>query len=123
MEIEHRIEDNICIVTLRGSISLDRSIAIDGVLKFQKYMKPFIENENIKDIALNFENVKFIDSCGIGQIVSIFKSLNQRGARLAIYNISQQYSDLLKIIQFDQILDFYKTEEDALANLKGSYGD
>ena len=114
MKIEHRIENNITIVSLNGALSLD------DVEIFKTYMKPLIENDTIKGIALNFDKINFMDSSGVGVIMSTFQSLRERGKKLAMYNIGQENNEKFKITQFDQILNFQKTEEDAISTLKGS---
>lgn len=115
MKIDHRIEDDICIVNINGDMTRDY------VKKFQTYMEPFIENESIKGIALNFANVKFIDSSGIGKIVTIFRLLQSREAKLKIYNINQKDHEIFKMTGLDKIWDLQRTEEEVLKKLKGNY--
>ncbi len=115
MEIEHRIEGKTCIVNIDGKI------IFDSTGKFKTYMKPLIENEAIKGVALNFANVNFIDSFGIGEVFFTFKALRKRGAKMAIYNISQKNNELFKILGFNKILNFQGTEEEALSSLQGTH--
>ena len=117
MEIDHRREDNICIVSINGNLDLHSF----GV--FQSYMLPFIEDQTIKGVALNFTKVEFLDSSGIAHVVATFRSLEKRGAKLAIYNMRQKYNRMFKMMGLDKACNLQETEEEFLINLKGNNGN
>jgi len=113
MIFSHRIENDICVVAVEGNI------ALDGVNEAKAYLKPHMENPDIKGIVINFEKVNFIDSSGIGLIVSIFKSVQQKEGRFAITNLSAKNEEIFTITRLNKILDIFPTESEAMASIKG----
>ena len=84
MQLNHRIQDGTCVVEIGGNI------ALDGVSDVKNYVKPFLDDDTVKAMVINFDKVNFIDSSGIGLIVSIFKTLQGRSAKLALSNLSKK---------------------------------
>ncbi|MBI4081189.1 MAG: STAS domain-containing protein [Candidatus Lambdaproteobacteria bacterium] len=112
MAFSHRIEDGICVVSIEGNI------ALDGVSEAKAYLKPHLENPAIKAMVINFENVNFIDSSGIGLIVSLFKAMQQKDAKFSLCNLKKKNEEIFVITRLNKILDIYPTEADALAALR-----
>ena len=113
MIFSHRIENGTCVVSVEGNI------ALDGVNEAKAYLKPHMENPEVKAIVVNFEKVNFIDSSGIGLIVSIFKSIQQKEGRFAITNLSAKNEEIFTITRLNKILDIFATEAEALSSIKG----
>jgi len=111
MIFSHRVEDNICLVSIEGNI------ALDGVNEAKAFLKPHIEDPAIKGIVINFEKVNFIDSSGIGLIVSIFKTMQQKEGKFAITNLSQKNEEIFSITRLNKILDIFPTEGEAISSL------
>ena len=113
MIFSHRIENGICVVAVEGNI------ALDGVNEAKAYLKPHMENPEVKGIVVNFEKVNFIDSSGIGLIVSIFKSIQQKEGKFAITNLSAKNEEIFTITRLNKILDIFPTEAEALSTISG----
>ncbi|MBF0350665.1 MAG: STAS domain-containing protein [SAR324 cluster bacterium] len=111
MQLNHRVEKNICILSVEGNI------ALDGVSDVKSYLKPFLDDDSIKGIVINFEGVNFIDSSGIGLIVSVFKNLQQRGAKLTLCKLSQKNQEIFNMTRLDKILSIHETEAQAISNI------
>jgi anti-anti-sigma factor len=69
-------------------------------------------------MVINFEKVNFIDSSGIGLIVSIFKTMQQKEGKLALTNLSQKNMEIFSITRLNKILDIFPTEQEAIAKVK-----
>lgn len=93
------------------------NIALDGVSDVKNYIKPFLDDESVKGVVINFEKVNFIDSSGIGLIVSIFKTLQTRQAKLALCNLSKKNTEIFNMTRLDKILNIYDSEAEALENV------
>jgi anti-anti-sigma factor len=106
------MESNTCVIAIEGNI------ALDGVNEAKAFLKPHLDNPSIKGILINFEKVNFIDSSGIGLIVSIFKTMQQKDGRLALSNLSQKNMEIFTITRLNKILDIYGTESEGLARLR-----
>jgi len=108
MVLTHRMDKNICVVSIEGNI------ALDGVNEAKIYLKPHLENASIKGILFNFGKVNFIDSSGIGLIVSIYKTLQQREAKFGLCELSKKNEEIFTITRLNKILDIFPNEGDAL---------
>ena len=113
MIFSHRMENGICVVTVEGNI------ALDGVNEVKSYLKPHMDNPDVKGILINFDKVNFIDSSGIGLIVSVFKTMQQKEGRFALSNLSKKNEEIFNITRLNKILDIYPSEEEGLAALSG----
>ncbi|MBF0288649.1 MAG: STAS domain-containing protein [SAR324 cluster bacterium] len=111
MQLEHRIDNSVCIISIEGNI------ALDGVNDVKGYVKTFLEDESVKAIVLNFSKVDFIDSSGIGLVVSIFKALQGRQAKFALCHLSKKNTEIFSMTRLDKILSIYGTEDEALASI------
>ena len=89
MVFNHRIDKSICVVSIEGNI------ALDGVNEAKEYLRPLLENKDVKGLLINFAQVNFIDSSGIGLIVSIFKTLQQREAGATQGTVERQVTAVL----------------------------
>ena len=112
MNFTHRIENGLCIVAIDGNI------ALDGVNEAKAFLKTHIENPDVKGIIINFEKVNFIDSSGIGLIVSIFKTMQEKSGSFAISNLSGKNQEIFSITRLNKILDIFPAEKDALAAIQ-----
>ena len=113
MIFSHRVENSVCLVGIEGNI------ALDGVNEAKAFLKPHMEDPNVKSIIINFEKVNFIDSSGIGLIVSVFKTMQQKEGRFAISNLSKKNEEIFSITRLNKILEIFPTEKEALAAVNG----
>lgn len=70
-----------------------------------------IIDDGISKIILNLSAIEFIDSTGLGVIVSIFKKVTSINGELMLSPLSKQPKDLLNIIQLDKLLTFISIDE------------
>ncbi len=59
---------------------------------------------NLKDLILDFENVTYIDSSGIGVLISLQKDTRYKGGSMRIINIENKLLKLLKMVGIDKLL-------------------
>jgi len=109
----HRIEDGICLVSIEGNI------ALDGVNEAKAYLKPHLDSPDVNALVINFEKVNFIDSSGIGLIVSIFKTMQQKEGKFALSNLSKKNEEIFAITRLNKILEIFPTDNEAVSKLKG----
>jgi anti-sigma B factor antagonist len=65
-------------------------------------------------IHINFGQVEFINSGGLGALISTLKSINLQKGRLTLSNIQSYTEEIFKITQLHYIFEIYATEEDAV---------
>jgi anti-sigma B factor antagonist len=72
--------------------------------------------EGKSKILLNLGGVGYIDSSGIGELVSSFTAVNKEGGTLKLLNLTQKIQDLLAITKLLTVFDVFENEGDALAS-------
>lgn len=109
MNISHRTEEGVCIVALKGNFALEEASAV------KNYLKPLIQDEKTRRLIINLTEVDFIDSSGMGVIVTTFKGLRDRKAQLKLCGLNKGAQEVFEMTKLDEIVDIHETEEDALS--------
>jgi anti-sigma B factor antagonist len=63
-----------------------------------------------RKILLNLADVSYIDSSGIGELVSAYTSVTNAGGQLKLVNLTKRVNDLLQITKLYTIFDIYDNE-------------
>ncbi len=58
---------------------------------------------------LNLQNIKFIDSTGIGVLISALKTARQNNRSFLLSNVNSEVLSLFKMMKLDQVFDFQTT--------------
>jgi anti-sigma B factor antagonist len=74
--------------------------------------------EGKKKLLLNLGGVGYIDSSGIGELVSSFTAVNKEDGTLKLLNLTQKIQDLLAITKLLTVFDVFDSEGDALNSYK-----
>lgn len=67
-------------------------------------------------VLLNLTEVPIIDSMGIGEIVRAFKKVSESGGTLKLVGVTDRVYGALKITQLLDLIESFKTEEEAVAS-------
>ena len=108
MQIEERIVNEVTILDLKGKITLGEG---DEALK-DKINSLILQNR--KRILLNLEDVPYIDSAGLGEIVRTYTTVSRQGGQLKLVNLTKRITDLLAITKLLTVFETYESESDAL---------
>jgi anti-sigma B factor antagonist len=68
-----------------------------------------------KKILLNLGDVSYIDSSGIGELVSAFTSVRNQGGELKLLNLTKKVHDLLQITKLYTVFDVKDDEATAIS--------
>ena len=71
-------------------------------------------------IVLNFGGLEYMNSGGIGLIVTLLIRANRQGQRLVAFGLSEHYRHIFGLTRLDEAISIYDNEADALAALAGS---
>jgi len=107
MEITARDAGDVTVLELKGRLDM----ASGSSLKEQ--IKVHFEQEK-NSIHLNLGEVEFINSSGLGALVSIMKEVRLRKGRLTLSNLASYVQEIFEITQLSHIFEIFKTEEEAL---------
>lgn len=69
-----------------------------------------------KNILLNLADVTYIDSSGIGELVSAFTGVSKQGGALKLLNLTKKVHDLLQITKLYTVFDVHDDEAQAIAS-------
>ena len=70
--------------------------------------------KNQKKILLNLGEVSYIDSSGIGELVSGFTTVTNSGGALKLLNLNKRVKDLLQITKLYTVFDVHEDEAGAI---------
>jgi len=71
-------------------------------------------SKNQKKILLNLGDVSYIDSSGIGELVSGFTTVTNSGGNLKLLNLNKRVKDLLQITKLYTVFDVHEDEAGAI---------
>ena len=97
-------------------LDLDGKVTIgEGSVALRNAIRRLL-GEGKNKILLNLGGVGYIDSSGIGELVSSFTAVNKEGGVLKLLNLTQKIQDLLAITKLLTVFDVYDSEADALSS-------
>lgn len=76
-----------------------------------------IERDNIKKVVMDFSNVTFMDSSGIGVVVGRLKKISSQGGKLCVTGLKKGVYKVFEISGLFKIIDCYKDVEEALKRI------
>ena len=112
LNIRERQAGDITILDMDGKVTIG-----EGSVALRTAIRRLLE-EGKKKILLNLGGVGYIDSSGIGELVSSFTAINKEEGQLKLLNLTQKLQDLLGITKLLTVFDVYENESDALNSYK-----
>ena len=108
LTITERQAGDVTILDMSGKVTIgDGSVALRTVIRR-------LLQEGKKKVLLNLAGVGYIDSSGIGELVSSYTTTNNAGGQLKLLNLTQKLQDLLAITKLLTVFDVYNDEGEAL---------
>ena len=108
MKASTRQVDGVTIVDLSGRITLG-----EGSVVLRDSIKDLL-SKGQKKILLNLGDVSYIDSSGIGELVSAFTSVRNQGGELKLLHLTKKVHDLLQITKLYTVFDVQEDEANAI---------
>src|SRR6202035_5679793 len=112
MKIKSRQVDGITIMDCSGRITLG-----EGSVTLRDMVRDLL-SKGQKQILLNLGNVTYIDSSGIGELVSAFTTVKNQGVELKLLNLTRKVHDLLQITKLYTVFDVKDDEASAVKAFK-----
>lgn len=100
--------DSVSIMDLSGRITLG-----EGSVILRDKIRELLAQGN-KKILLNLGDVTYIDSSGIGELVSAFTAVRKDGGELKLLNLTKKVHDLLQITKLYTVFDVKDDEAAAI---------
>jgi anti-sigma B factor antagonist len=99
---------DVTVVDVSGRITLG-----EGSAALREVMRDLV-TKNQKKILLNLGDVTYIDSSGIGELVSGFTTVTNSGGNLKLLNLNKRVKDLLQITKLYTVFDVHEDEAGAI---------
>ncbi|MCA1643389.1 MAG: STAS domain-containing protein [Acidobacteria bacterium] len=113
LNISERQAGDVTVLDLGGKITIG-----EGSVSLRGAIKRLVEEGKTK-ILLNLANVGYIDSSGIGELVSSFTTVQRtEGGQLKLLNLSSKIRELMVITKLHTVFDVYDDEATALNSYK-----
>jgi anti-sigma B factor antagonist len=71
-----------------------------------------------KNILLNMGDVNYVDSSGLGELVSAFTSAKNQQAEVKLLSLTKKVHDLLQLTKLYTVFDIYDDEASAITSFK-----
>ncbi len=112
LNISERQAGDVTILDMDGKVTLgEGSVALRTTIRR-------LLGEGKKKILLNLGSVSYVDSSGIGELVSSFTAVNKEDGTLKLLNLTQKIQDLLAITKLLTVFDVYENEGEALSSFE-----
>lgn len=110
MKVNTRQVDGVTILDLSGRITLG-----EGSVQLRDSIRDLLAKGS-KLILLNLADVNYIDSSGIGELVSAYTTVRNQGGELKLLNLTKKVHDLLQITKLYTVFDVKDDEASAIAS-------
>lgn len=110
MKIETRTVGDVKILDCSGRITLG-----EGTMVVRNTVRDLLDGKNNK-IVLNLAEVNYIDSSGIGELVSTYTTVTSNGGQLKLLNLTKKIQELMAITKLLTVFQVYDDEQSALAS-------
>lgn len=74
-----------------------------------------------KTIILNFTALEYMNSSGIGLLVTLLIRSQRQGQRLMAFGLTEHYREIFELTRLNEAITLFNAESDALTALNGSY--
>ncbi len=100
--------NGVTVVDISGRITLG-----EGSSTLRETVRDLL-NRGEKKILLNLGDVTYIDSSGIGELVTCFARVTNQGGQLKLLNLTKKVHDLLQITKLYTVFDVHDDETGAI---------
>jgi len=104
--------DGVTVLDLSGRITLG-----EGSVQLRDSIRDLIGKGQMR-ILLDLGDVNYIDSSGLGELVSAYTSAKNQGAALKLLKLTKKVHDLLQLTKLYTVFDIYDDEASAIASYK-----
>jgi anti-sigma B factor antagonist len=102
-----KVNDDVSVIDVKGELTA----FAEGVL-MEAYNQA--SDGKVHAIVLNFEGLEYMNSSGIGLLVTLLIRVNREKQRLLTYGLSEHYRNIFQITRLDDAIGIYDSEEEAV---------
>ncbi|MGD0693828.1 MAG: STAS domain-containing protein [Terriglobia bacterium] len=110
MKATIRQVDSVTVIDVSGRITLG-----EGCVQLRQLIREELAKGN-KHMLVNLAEVTYIDSSGIGELVSAFTAVSNQGGQLKLLKLTKKVHDLLQITKLYTVFDVHDDETKAISS-------
>jgi len=107
MQIRRDDADGIVILSA-PNMDLDASNADE----FKKSVSPAVQGET--KVIFDLSTIGFMDSAGLGAVLSVFKKVRADGGQFKVYGLSEEVKSLFELVRMQRLFEVYPDRESAI---------
>lgn len=108
MKIGKRVKGDVTILDLKGKILMG-----DGIEELRDAINTAVKEDSTK-LLLNFGEVPYLDSTGLGEVVRSYTTVKNAGGSVKILNLTQKVQDLLSVTKLITVFETFEDEDKAI---------
>ena len=108
LNIRERQAGDVTILDLEGKITIG-----EGSVSLRNAIRRLVQ-EGKKKILLNLSGVSYVDSSGIGELVSSYTTISREQGQLKMLGLTEKIKELLVITKLLTVFDTFDSEADAI---------
>ena len=110
MTLKERRVGDVTILEPKGRLVLD-----DGNDQLRENIERLAGDGRV-NVIVNLKDVTYIDSCGVGLLISKYVSLRRKGGDLKLLHLTRRSHHLMEISKLLDVFETFEAEEHALAS-------
>jgi len=112
LDLKERQAGDVTILDLTGEVRIgEGSVALRDSIRN-------LADQGKKKVLLNLAGVKYIDSSGIGELISNYTTISRQGGQLKLLKLTDRVQNLLVITKLLTVFDSYDDESEALKSFQ-----
>jgi anti-sigma B factor antagonist len=112
MQISERDSGRVTILDLSGKMTLG-----EGDMLLTDKLRSLL-HQGKKNVLLNLAQVNYVDSAGLGAIVSAYTTVTREGGSLKLANVTKRLQDLLSITKLLTVFETFDSEDEGVRSFK-----
>src|SRR5262245_49493034 len=109
MNIVERTVNDVMVLDLEGNLALNENA------RFRKHVMGAID-AGARKLIVNLASVKYMDSRGLGELISCYKTLHQLNGHIKLLHLSKRLQYLLAITKLNSIFETFDSEPAAVSS-------
>lgn len=110
MKIDKRVRDGVTILEIEGKITIGK-----GDVALREAVHEALGG-GARKLLIDLARVTTIDSSGVGELVSAFTTVTNRGGKLKLLNLPPKVNDILQVTQLITVFEVFDNENEAVAS-------
>lgn len=112
MQIKENVKGDVAVLQLKGNM-----MDVPDTTKLRESVHSLLD-EDFRKIVIDLGGVKWVNSSGLGALISAFSSVRNKGGDLRLANVTEKLESLFVVTQLVKVFKTYETVDRAVASYK-----